>query len=169
MCIRDSARGRSASVAAARARVRTRADAAFRVEGKMKILFTLIAGVTRLEALLAVPFPQALRSLWSLMRLLSLDLFSVRAAECALQWDAYDALVALALTPLALLGLVAAGYAAALAYVRAFKGDRRAWRDEVRVLASGAALGLSFLLYPALAAACFAVFPCDGFGHAAGA
>ena len=48
-------------------------------------------------------------------------------------------LVALALTPLALLGLVAAGYAAALAYVRAFKGDRRAWRDEVRVLASGAA------------------------------
>ena len=62
----------------------------------MKILFTLIAGVTRLEALLAVPFPQALRSLWSLMRLLSLDLFSVRAAECALQWDAYDALVALA-------------------------------------------------------------------------
>ena len=79
-----------------------------------------------------MPFPQALRSLWSLMRRLSLDLFSVRAAECALQWDAYDARVALALTPLALLGLVAAGYAAALAYVRAFKGDRRAWRDEQR-------------------------------------
>ena len=31
----------------------------------------------------------------------------------------------------------------ALACVRAFKGNRRAWRDEVRVLASGAALGLS--------------------------
>ena len=53
--------GRSASVAALRSRVRKQADRAFHVEGKLKLFFTLIAGVTRLEMLLSVPFPQAIR------------------------------------------------------------------------------------------------------------
>ena len=118
--------------------------------------------------LLSVPFPQAIRSLWALMRLLALDVFSVRAAECALRWNAFDVLVAASMVLPALLLLVGAMRAAALGYVRARKKNLHAWREEVHVLASGAALGLSFLLYPALAAACFAFFPCDAFVHADG-